>query len=267
MPVYTGSVGDSWNAALYQTCHSFVWELGRDLLALLDPQPGERILDVGCGTGQLTAEIARAGAQVTGIDNSAAMIAQARGNFPAIRFEIQDVCALPFCGEFDAVFSNAVLHWVTRAAEAVAAMSRALKSGGRLVAELGGRGNVGALLNASDRALRALGVNEPERFHPWFYPSIGEYAALLERHGFEVAFATLFDRPTPLEGGDEAIPNWFRMFGSRLTEPLAPERMPEYFRLAREFAAPALRRDGGWVADYRRLCIAARKTSELSQAI
>jgi SAM-dependent methyltransferase len=252
-------VAQSWNASLYQNRHSFVWEFGRDLLALLDPQPGERILDAGCGTGQLAAEIARSGAVVTGIDSSADMVDQARANFPAIRFEVHDVCSLPFDGEFDAVFSNAVLHWVTRAGEAAAAMSRALKPGGRLVAELGGRGNIAALLDASDRALRALGVADPERFHPWFYPSVGEYAALLELHGFEVAFATLFDRPTPLDGGDDAIPNWFRMFGARLTEPLSPGQMPEYFRLVRELAAPRLHRDSGWLADYRRLRIAARK--------
>jgi trans-aconitate methyltransferase len=259
-PVYTGGVAESWNADLYQKKHSFVWEFGRDLLALLDPHPGERILDVGCGTGQLTAEIARAGAEVTGIDSSAAMVAQARGNFPDLRFETQDVCALAFDQEFDAIFSNAVLHWVTRAEDAIAAMSRALKPGGRFVVELGGHGNVAALMDASDRALHALGVANPEQCHPWFYPSVGEYAGLLERHGLEVEFAMLFDRPTPLQGGDEAIPNWFRMFGARLTEPLAREQMADYFRLAREYAAPALRRENGWIADYRRLRIAARKS-------
>ena len=252
-------VAESWNAALYQGRHSFVWEFGRDLLALLQPHAGERILDVGCGTGQLTDEIARSGAHVTGIDNSAAMIAQARGNFPHLSFNVQDVCSLRFESEFDAVFSNAVLHWVTRAEDAIAAMSRALKPGGRLVVELGGRGNIAALLDASDRALRSLGVADPERYHPWFYPSVAEYAVLLERHGFEVYFATLFDRPTPLDGTDEAIPNWFRMFGARLIEGLSPEQRPEYFRLAREFAAPSLRVENAWLADYRRLRVAARK--------
>lgn len=127
------------------------------------------------------------------------------------------------------------------------------------MAELGGRGNIAALLEASDRALRELGVSHPERFHPWFYPSVGEYAGLLERHDLEVTFATLFDRLTPLEGEDDAIPNWLRMFGGRLTEPLAAGQLPEYFRLAREFAAPSLNRDGGWVADYRRLRIVAQR--------
>lgn len=251
-------MSQSWNADRYQSKCSFVWELGRDLLALLDPRPGERILDAGCGTGQLTGEISRAGAEVTGIDNSPAMIAQARSNFSGIRFEVQDLRALPFEAEFDAVFSNAVLHWVTRADEAAASIARALKPGGRFVAEMGGHGNIRALMDASDRALEALGVREPERFHPWFYPSVGEYSSLLWRHGFEMTFATLFDRPTPLEGGEDAIPEWLRMFGSRLAEPLATEQLPEYYRLARDFAAPALRRENGWFADYRRLRIAAR---------
>lgn len=251
-------VSQSWNADLYQSKCSFVWEFGRDLLALLDPRPGERILDAGCGTGQLTGEIARSDAEVTGVDNSPAMIAQARDNFPGIRFEVQDLCALPFKAEFDAVFSNAVLHWVTRSDEAAESIARALKPGGRFVAEMGGYGNIRALMGASDRALGALGVAEPERFHPWFYPTIGEYSSLLERHGFEVALAALFDRPTLLKGGEEAIPEWLRMFGERLAQSLAPEQIPEYHRLTRDFAAPALRRENGWYADYRRLRIVAR---------
>ena len=252
-------VSHAWDASVYQANYSFVFDYGRDVLGLLNPQAGERILDVGCGTGQLTAEIARAGATVTGVDLSPEMIAEARRNFPGTRFAVHDVCDLPFEGEFDAVFSNAALHWVTRAEEAVISIAGAVRPGGRFVAEMGGRGNIRALLDASDRALRELGVDRPERFHPWYYPGIGEYASLLERHSLEVTFATLFDRPTPLEGGDEALPNWFRMFGARLTEALAPERMAEYHTLVREFARPELLKPEGWVADYRRLRIAAHK--------
>src|SRR5260370_9617692 len=101
-----------WNAGLYDASHGFVWEFGRDVLALLAPQPGERILDAGCGTGHLTAEIAGAGAEVLGIDRSDAMIGQARVNFPDLRFETREINEIPYDGEFDAVFSNAVLHWV-----------------------------------------------------------------------------------------------------------------------------------------------------------
>ena len=132
----------AWNAEQYQAGYSFVWQYGRDLLGLLAPQPGERILDAGCGTGQLTAEIAASGAEVTGIDSSAAMIEQARRNAPTVRFEVGDIRHLPYRAEFDAVFSNAVLHWVPEADEAAESFARALKPGGRVVIEMGGRGNV-----------------------------------------------------------------------------------------------------------------------------
>jgi len=250
--------GGEWNPDLYQSSHSFVWEYGRDLIGLLEPEPGERILDVGCGTGQLTAEIARAGAEVTGIDNSPAMIAQARNNFPILRFEVHDICSLPDREEFDAVFSNAALHWVARADDAAAAMARALKPGGRLVVEFGGRGNTRALLDALRQALKARHGVEPEHVNPWYFPSIGEYAALLERHRLEVTFATLFDRRTPLEGGSQGLANWFAMFGAPLAEEL---RQPEFVRQVEQFAAASLLRDGVWSVDYRRLRMVAHKVA------
>jgi trans-aconitate methyltransferase len=245
-----------WNPGLYESSHSFVWEYGRDLLGLLAPQPGERILDVGCGTGQLTSEIARGGAQVVGIDSSTAMIGQAAANFPGLRFALQDVSAMQYREEFDAVFSNAALHWVLRAEGAVRAMAAALKPGGRLVAEFGGQGNIRALLEAVRQALISKLGSAPERLNPWFFPSVGEYAAILERHGLEVAFAALFDRLTALEGGPKGLANWFAMFGGPIAEEL---RQPEFVDLVEQFAAPHLLRDGSWFADYRRLRIVARK--------
>jgi trans-aconitate methyltransferase len=255
-PTVESIVNRDWNPDLYQSSHSFVWEYGRDVIGLLAPQPGERILDVGCGTGQLTAEIARAGADVTGVDQSAAMIAQARHNFPDLRFEVQDVCSLPYREEFDAVFSNAALHWVTRADDAAAAMAGALKPGGRLAVEFGGRGNIRALLEALRLALKSRRGSASEQVNPWYFPSVGEYAALLERHGLEVTFAVLFDRPTALEGGSQGLANWFAMFGTPLAEEL---RQPEFVGLVEEFAAGSLLRDGVWSADYRRLRVVARK--------
>ena len=248
-----------WNAGLYDASHAFVWEFGRDLLAVLAPQPGERILDIGSGTGHLTAEIARSGAQVLGIDRSGAMIAQARENFPGLAFETHDICSLPFDAEFDAIFSNAVLHWVKPPETAAALMARALKPGGRLVFEFGGYGNVRILVEGAYRALRQLGVQQPERWNAWYFPSIAEYSAILERCGIEVTFALLFDRPTPLQDGDRGLETWFRMFGGRFTEPLADSQHAEFFRLVSDFAAPHLLRDGNWSADYRRLRIAGHK--------
>ena len=248
-----------WNARLYDSSHAFVWEFGRALLAQLAPQPGERILDIGAGTGHLTAEIAASGAEVVGIDRSATMTGQARANFPQLRFETLDVNALPFDGEFDAVFSNAVLHWVKPPEGAVSAIARALKPGGRIVLEFGGHGNIRVIVEAAYHALTRLGVANPERYNPWYYPSIPEYAALLEARRIEVTFAHLFDRPTPLEEGERGLNNWFRMFGARLMEALPEAAHADFLRLAAEYAAPYLRREGRWTADYRRLRIAGSK--------
>jgi len=252
-------VRQDWNAGLYEAKHSFVWQFGRDLIQVLAPQSGERILDVGCGTGRLTAEIAAAGAEVLGIDYSPTMISQARGNFPILQFETQDACHLPYHGEFDAVFSNAALHWIQPASAAAGAMARALKSEGRLVAELGGRGNVQVLVDCAYRALVKLGIPDPERYNPWYFPSVGEYATLLERQGLEVTLAAMFERATPLEGGAAGLKDWFAMFGSRFLDALAPSSHPEFIRLVESYAAPQLFQQGQWVADYRRLRIVARK--------
>ena len=124
---------NSWNSELYQSSHAFVWKFGRDLLAMLAPKPGERILDVGCGPGQLTAETAGSGAEVVGIDLSADMVAAARSNYPHLRFEVADIAAANYESEFDGVFSNAALHWVRDQQGAIIAIARALKPGGRLV--------------------------------------------------------------------------------------------------------------------------------------
>src|SRR6185369_314318 len=180
--------------------------------------------------GHLTAEIASSGAQVLGIDRSAAMIAQARENFPGLSFESHDVCALPFDGEFDAILSNAVLHWVRPPETAAGAMARALKPGGRLVLEFGGFGNIRILLEGAYRALRQLGFPHPERFNPWYFPGVAEYSAVLERCGIEVTCALLFDRPTPLQDGGRGLETWFHMFGSSFTEPLADSQHAEFFR-------------------------------------
>jgi trans-aconitate 2-methyltransferase len=248
-----------WNAGLYDASHAFVWEFGRDLLVQLDPKPGERILDIGCGTGHLTAGIAQAGADVLGTDRSEAMIAQARENFPLLKFETVEIAALSYHSEFDAIFSNAVLHWVKPPEAAAARMVRALKPGGRLVFEFGGRGNIRILVEGAYRALRQLGISDPEPLNPWYYPGIAEYSSILERCGIEVTFAHLFDRPTPLQDGERGLEKWFHMFGGRFLEALDEGRRAEFLRLVSEYAAPYLLREGNWSADYRRLRIAGRK--------
>lgn len=207
-----------WNADLYQSSHEFVWQLADDLLQLLAPGPGERILDLGCGTGQLTSKIAERGAEVLGIDRSPEMIEQARRNFPGLKFESGNATALTVEAPFDAVFSNATLHWVKPPEAAAARIWAALRPGGRFVAEFGGWGNVARVRQALRHALLEVARLDLDGLDPWYFPSVGEYAALLERQGFEVRLATLFDRPTPLEGGDDGQRDWLRMFGASLLE-------------------------------------------------
>ena len=249
----------SWNPALYEARHSFVWERGRDLLELLAPRKEWRILDVGCGTGQLTAEVARSGARVVGIDNSPTMIARARANFPGLEFQIGDVTALAFREEFDAVFSNAALHWVTNAGAAARSMAGALRPGGRLVAEMGGRGNNRRLMAALYGALESMGVARPADLSPWFFPGIGEYAAILEEHGLEVTWAALFDRPTVLEGGEDGLAAWLDMFAGRFLGAVEASARSQLLRRVKERAAPDLFHEGAWTVDYRRLRVVALK--------
>lgn len=249
----------TWNTQLYQSSHAFVWSFGRDLLTMLLPKPGERILDVGCGTGQLTSEIAASGAHVVGLDQSPEMIAAARQNFPELDFEIADIATATYESEFDAVFSNAALHWVKDQQGAITVIDRALKPGGRLVFEMGGHGNIQQVWKAAAQALAEMHVQDSDDFTPRYYPSIGEYAAMLESHGLQVTFAVLFDRPTPLEGGEAGLRNWLEMFGGVANQLMSPEQHEKLIHRIEELARPALFHNGGWTVDYKRLRMIAVK--------
>jgi trans-aconitate methyltransferase len=247
-----------WDADLYDDKHSFVWKLAAGVLELLDAHSGERILDLGCGTGHLTAKIAETGAHVVGVDRSPEMIFQAKEKYPSLRFEIMDAREIQLEGNFDAVFSNATLHWIKEPERAIAGIRRLLRQGGRFVAEFGGKGNTGELLKSIQQAWAKLQLAGPPP-HPWYYPTIAEYASLLEQHGFDVTHATLFDRPTSLDDGVRGLRNWFEMFGGSFVECL-PEATRESLlaEIERELR-PKLFRDDHWVMDYRRLRIVAQR--------
>jgi trans-aconitate methyltransferase len=249
----------TWDPELYEARHAFVWQFGQDLLALLDPKPGEEILDLGCGPGQLTAKIADSGATVTGLDASAAMIGQARQNYPHLSFVLQDAAAMDFREQFDAVFSNAALHWMLDREGVARAVANALKPGGRFVAELGGRGNIRQIEKAIALiAERYLAAAVPAK--RTYYPALGEYAHLLESLGLEVRFATLFDRPTPLEG-ESGMENWIRQFKAYYFEGLPGAEATKAIREVVEELRPIAFREGIWMADYRRLRFVAVKPS------
>jgi trans-aconitate methyltransferase len=250
---------DSWNTALYEQQHAFVWQYGESLLKLLAPKAGERILDLGCGTGQLTEKIAKSGAFVHGIDSSLSMITKARDNYPGLDFAVADARDFQVDLPLDAVFSNAVLHWIKQPDAVINCVEKALKPGGRFVAEFGGKGNVQAIVRSILSILSEIGCEEPEALNPWYYPSIGEYAGLLEKQGFEVSYAVLFDRPTPLEGGNAGMVNWIEMFAGVFFSGLSDEVRSQVIKEVEERLRSTQYRDGTWVADYRRIRVVALK--------
>ena len=253
----------SWNTALYEQNHAFVWQYGESLLNLLAPQAGERIIDLGCGTGQLTAKIAESGAFVQGIDSSLSMISTAKTNYPHLDFAVADARDFQVEVPLDAVFSNAVLHWIKQPDAVINCVEKALKPGGRFVAEFGGQGNVGAIVRALLCVLSEIGFSEPESLNPWYFPSIGEYALLLENQGFEVSYAVLFDRPTLLEGGSAGMVNWIEMFAGGFLSGLSHEVRSRAILAVAERLQPTLYQDASWTADYRRLRVVAVKKSPL----
>ncbi|WP_414561792.1 MULTISPECIES: methyltransferase domain-containing protein [unclassified Anabaena] len=249
---------NDWNSDLYQDKHAFVWQYGEDLLKLLNPKPGEYILDLGCGTGQLTEKIALAGAEVMGIDSAPAMIEKAKQNYPHLLFNVADARSFQVDQTLDAVFSNATLHWVKEPETAIACVYQALKLGGRFVAEFGGKGNIQAIAQALYTALEAVGMSA-QTLNPWYFPSIGEYATLLEQQGFEVAYGVLFARPTALAEKEAGMANWLQMFASAFLTGLSPDQQTQVIRQIEQSLKPTLYSEGAWTADYKRLRILAFK--------
>jgi len=249
-------MADQWDSSLYDDRHSFVWKKAADLVAILDPQPGEHILDLGCGTGHLTAELAARGAVVTGLDASASMIAQARTNYPKLRFMLADAAGFKIDDLFDAVFSNAVLHWIPDAPRVIAAVHGALKPGGRFVFEMGAHGNNARVLEAMTAVLKDAGYTP---HLPWFFPRAGQYATLLEAQGFEVATLWTFDRWTQLDHPEKGLREWLEMFASSCFGEVPAGERPALVQEIEMRLRPVLWRDGSWFIDYRRLRVIAHR--------
>lgn len=245
--------GQQWSATGYQHHAGFVAELGRPVVDLLAPVAGERVLDLGCGDGALTVELASLGVDVVGCDASPELLAAARER--GLEVVLADGHELPFRDDFDAVFSNAALHWMTRPDAVLAGVVRALRPGGRFVAEFGGIGNVAAITTALRAVLIADGI-DGIALQPWFFPSPADYTRRLERHGFSVETMELIPRPTPLPTG---IAGWLQTFAEPFLRAVPPARRPELLERAAGLLAPALcDAEGNWQADYVRLRFRAR---------
>jgi len=246
----------TWDPKAYARDGAFVHQLAGGVLEWLAARPGEHILDVGCGDGQLTARIAAAGVDVRGVDSSSAMVAAARAR--GVAAEEAGAEKLPWeDGEFDAVFSNAALHWVREQDAMMAEVHRVLRPGGRFVAEMGGKGNVAAIHVAFMAVLDRHGFGEAETGVN-YYPTPAEYTRRLERNGFRVERMELIPRPTPLE--ESGMAGWLWMFRRGVLDKL-PEALREtVVDECCALLAPALRdEDGNWMADYIRLRFIARK--------
>ncbi len=218
------------------------------VVELLDPKQGERILDLGCGEGRLTAKLVAMGCDVVGVDASPDQIARARAE--GLDAHVADGEALSFEGEFDAVFSNAALHWMKQPAAVIDGVRRALKAGGRFVGEMGGYGNVQHIKSAVEAALSRRG-HDAATYDPWYFPTPEAYEALLAAAGFEVSSIELIPRPTPLPGD---IEGWLATFAESYLNCLDPEeRLVAISEVRDELRAQLLNSEGVWVADYVRL--------------
>lgn len=262
----TNALDKEWDTSLYDGKHSFVWKYGEEVIELLGPRQGERILDLGCGTGHLTNRIAAADARVVGVDKSPRMIEGAKENYPDLTFIESDATTLGFNSEFDAVFSNATIHWIKDQAGLTSAIWRALKPGGRFVAEFGGKGNLKAVRQALTRAISAASHQTNYDGLERYYPTIGEYATLLESAGFRVTYSLHFERPTKLENGERGLRDWLATFADNILNPLPPEERNKVILSIESQLRSELFRDGSWFADYRRIRVVAIKNPSILEA-
>lgn len=251
MPI---AANQNWSPEQYATNARFVSDLAMPVVELLAPRAGERILDLGCGDGSLTKKLVELGCQVVGVDASPAMVAAAQAL--GLDAQVMDGQSMPFRLEFDAVFSNAALHWMPQLDAVMAGVWQSLKPGGRFVGECGGSGNTAMVVQALERALRRRGINA-QAVNPWYFPTVDAYRNALEAHGFIVSTVALIPRPTPLPGN---IVGWLETFAQSF---MAPVPMAERSTFLAEVAALCRPRlcdsHGHWTADYVRLRFSATR--------
>ena len=253
----------SWDPDLYDNKHNFVFKFGEEIVELLNPQSNETILDIGCGTGDLTKKIAELCGKVTGIDNSREMIQSAQKKHQGISFIHADAKNFQLNEKFDAIFSNAVLHWIPQADIMIQNANRHLKTGGRYVVEFGGKGCNDSIINTLKEQLDKNKSKYPTIESMLYYPSISQYSTLLENNGFEVNLALLFDRPTELKGGINGLRDFIEMFLNWLFKHVSDSDKAAIIKSTIEILKPRIFNGTSWIADYRRIRIVANKKNEI----
>lgn len=247
-----------WNATLYDNKHGFVAKYGEDVLGWLAPQHGENILDVGCGTGTLTSKIAESGAIVTGIDASPEMIEKATKAFPHIQFFVRDATDFSFEKKFDAVFSNAVFHWIKNQQQLLQCIYDNLQTGGRLVYEMGAKHNIENIHNAVKKVLLEEGFEKNTNIELNYFSSAAQQAVMLEKTGFTISNIIQFERPTELSGID-GMKNWIMQFAQPFFSNITEEKKNVMIEKAVDALKETNFENGKWYADYIRLRVKAIK--------
>jgi trans-aconitate methyltransferase len=248
-----------WKSELYDNKLGYVSEFGKGVVELLNPTKGETILDLGCGTGDLAYEIEKTGAAVTGLDLSNTMIVKAQKKFPEIKFIAGNAEDFTFDKQFDAIFSNAALHWMKNAEKVLSCVWNSLNKNGRFVAEFGGNGNVETIIKAISEVLSEDYGIDASTLNPWYFPSIAEYSTLLEKQGFRVTYALHFDRPTKMKDGENGLYHWLNGLADDFFKELSESERGNVFEKIAVKAKKDLFYDGDWYLDYKRLRICAIK--------
>lgn len=248
-----------WDSEKYTSNFSFVHQYGNDVMELIDFDKAAYAIDLGCGNGALTKRLQEKGLDVCGIDASEEMLSVARSKYPDISFVCADATGFSVDRQADVVFSNAVFHWIEKEKQPkmLACVSRALKIGGQFVFELGGYGNNDLIHEKMKEVFARHGFHYEK---PFYFPSIGEYAAMVEQAGFLVKTALLFDRPTKLMGED-GLKDWIKMFLKTPFQVVPEEQREQIIDEAAAELKSVLYKDGVWYSDYVRLRMKAIRTN------
>lgn len=245
-----------WNAQLYDQQHDFVATYGRGLLTFIPQQPNQSILDLGCGTGGLTAQLTQLGHRVLGIDSSASMIAEAKRCHPKAEYQVQNALKMTYQSEWDVVFSNAVFHWIPDHQRLMRQVARSLKPSGVLICEFGAAGNIATIEQGFDTALQRVGGRYQSTFN---FATTEAFGNEVEQAGMAIEQIETYDRPTPLKGGEAGLANWARQFFASDLAQYDHQQQTEILTTMADNVRSALWDGQQWVADYRRLrCVAHR---------
>ena len=245
-----------WDSTLYDKSQSFVSEYGKDLLSFILPDKQQHILDLGCGTGELTKKLSEISKCTIGIDGSKEMIEAAKAKYPDLDFKVMDACCLQWKDQFDVVFSNAVFHWITDQKQLLTGIYSALKDSGKLVCEFGASGNISRIEKAYGIAVEQY---QNEYKNPFYFPTVAKYSALLQEIGFKIEKIYDYDRPTPLPDGKDGLRKWMIQFFADSLAVYDEAQQSAIFEGVENMLEKDMFDGTKWIADYRRIRAIARK--------